>query len=203
MNPPGDADTDGSPSNCTAFFIITVHDLSLYETHSLRSPPHGDSLPFSSSTFIYSCPTVTIFTFFTPPPHTHSVQLTLSSFFSHLCFCPHISVSVWVFPLLLWSPPAHPHLSSLAGSLFSADVPLVSGGLAARQQKWLWDWGMAALSLAHRAILMNFQLHTYRVDSGATTQEEKQEAKLGATLKACTVMTLSHADPRCTSTNHN
>lgn len=48
MNPPGDADTDGSPSNCTAFFISTVHDLSLYETHAPRSPPpHTRDFPIS------------------------------------------------------------------------------------------------------------------------------------------------------------
>lgn len=74
MNPPGDADTDGSPSNCTAFFISTVHDLSLNETHAPRSPPpHTSHFLFPSpsvscSTFISPCPTVTFFLLFNPPP---------------------------------------------------------------------------------------------------------------------------------------
>lgn len=107
---------------------------------------------------------------FSFPLLPYLVQLPLSLFFSMFASIL-ISVSVWFFPLLLWSPPAHPHVSSLAGSLFRADVPLVSGGLAGRQQKWLWDWGMAALlSLTHRAILMSLQLHTYRVDSGVRKQ---------------------------------
>lgn len=83
----------------------------------------------------------------------------------YLCFYPH--PCVYVSLLLLWTPPPPLHLPSVTGSLFSADVPLVSGGLAGRQQKWLWDWGMAALlSLTHRATLMSLQLHIYRVDRG-------------------------------------
>lgn len=178
MNPPGDADTDGSPSNCTAFFISTAHDLSLYETHAPRSPPHNrDSLSLSLHVvlcfhlFLSNCHILYIF----HPPSLLPLYscLYLSLFFS-IFVSILISVSVWVFPLLLWSQAPTPHLSSLAGSLVSADVPLVSGGLAGRQQKWLWDWGVAALlSLTHRTTLMSFEMHTYRVDSGRGNREEK------------------------------
>lgn len=84
--------------------------------------------------FIYSCPTVTFFTFFIPPP---SLLGTVASIFILLCLClyPHLSVCLGLSTAAL-KPPPTPLLSS---------VPLVSGGLAGRQQKWLWDWGMAAL----------------------------------------------------------
>lgn len=39
MNPPRDADADGSPSNCCAFFISVVHDLSLHQILTASSTP--------------------------------------------------------------------------------------------------------------------------------------------------------------------
>lgn len=160
MNPPGDTDTDGSPSNCNAFFISTVHDLSLYETRAPRSPPHSrdslfPSLMVSCSAFISPCPTDT-FSPFLFPLLLHLVQCPppQSLFFVSILVSDPVCVS-----LLLWSLP--PDLLSLVGSLFNADVPLVSGGLAGRQQKWLWGWGMAVLlSMTHRATLVSLWLHT-------------------------------------------
>lgn len=56
---------------------------------------------------------------------------------SSLC----LSVSLWRCP-----PSFRPRFPS-----FGERVPLVSGGLAGRPQKWLWGWGMAALfSLADK-----------------------------------------------------
>lgn len=90
---------------------------------------------------------------FPTPLSSSPVQRSLSfhfaaPLFSPLCLCFYpclcVCLSVCVSLLLLWIPPP-PHVPSLAGSLFRADVPLVSSGLAGRQQKWLWDWGMAAL----------------------------------------------------------
>lgn len=79
MNPPGDADTDGSLSNCTAFFISSAYDLSRYETHTPRSPPtphNRDSLfpclSVSCTAFIFPCPTVPFFPFCSPPPFSFS-----------------------------------------------------------------------------------------------------------------------------------
>lgn len=137
MNPPGDADTDGSPSNCTAFFISTVHDLSLYETHAPRSPPpHTRDFPISLCflhCFHLSLSNCRFLSIFQPPSflirYSCPPSLFLSIFVSIL-----VSASV---SLCCCSEPHHPrpHLPSLAGSLFSADVPLVSSGLAGRQQK--------------------------------------------------------------------
>lgn len=85
-----------------------------------------------------------------------SVQLSLSSphpFSSTQLFIPPLlylyprlwaRLSVSLLLLLLWFP-SPPRILSLACSVFSADAPLVSSGLAGRQQKWLWDWGMADL----------------------------------------------------------
>lgn len=39
MNPPRDADADGSPSNCCAFFISVVRDLSLHQILTAGSVP--------------------------------------------------------------------------------------------------------------------------------------------------------------------
>lgn len=68
MKPPGDTDIDGSSSNCAAFFISTVHDLSLHETHALSSlPPHTrhsrSPLYVSCPAFISSSPNVTLYPF--------------------------------------------------------------------------------------------------------------------------------------------
>lgn len=139
MNPPGDADTDGSPSNCTAFFISTVHDLSLYETHATCSPPHNrDSLSLSlhvmlcSHLFLSDCHILYIC--HPPPP----ILCTVASIYLYSSLSLFLSSSLCLFGSFHCYSEAKsptPYLSSLAGSLVSADVPLVSGGLAGRQQK--------------------------------------------------------------------
>lgn len=119
MNPPGDADTDGSPSNCTAFFISTVHDLSLYETHAPRPPPPPPHT--RDSLFSPHLPP------FPAPLSSLPVQLSLSFHFSVppsfliLYSCPpslflsvFVSILVSVYVSLLLPPP---HLPSLTGSL--------------------------------------------------------------------------------------
>lgn len=180
MNPPGDTDTDGSPSNCTSFFISAVHDLSLYETHAHQSaPPHTTKSIFPSPSVSCTASTsVAFFAFCSPPSSLFDTPVPPLYFWLSLFLSSSLRLFVCVSLLLLWTPPTHPHLPSLAGSLFSADLPLVSSGLAGRQQKWLWDWGMAALlSLTHRATLMSLQLHTYRVDRGMREEKKKRGKK--------------------------
>lgn len=92
MNPPGDADTDGSPSNCTAFFISTVHDLSLNETHAPRSPP-----PHTSH-FLYPSPS---FPSFPAPLSSLPVQLSLSSHFSVPLLSFSVQLALFFIPLYL------------------------------------------------------------------------------------------------------
>lgn len=114
MNPPGDADTDGSPSNCTAFFISAVHDLSLYETHAPRStPPHTrDSLfPYPSiscNAFISPCPTVIFFPFYSPLL-SYLVQLSPLFVPLYLCFYPCLDICLSV-SLFCCSEPHPPPL---------------------------------------------------------------------------------------------
>lgn len=88
--------------------------------------------PISCNAFIYLRPTEACLSFCRPSPF---LFCTLAHPL-YLCFCPPLCVCLF-FCLCLsaaaLSPP--PHLPSLAGSLFSADVPLVSSGLAGRQQK--------------------------------------------------------------------
>lgn len=89
MNPPGDADTDGSPSNCTAFFISAVHDLSLYETHAPRSlPSHARDSLFPISLF-------------PAPLSSLPVQLSLSFHFSVPFFLILHSCPPFFIPLCL------------------------------------------------------------------------------------------------------
>ena len=115
MNPPGEADTDGSPSNCTPFFISAVHDLSLYETHAPPSPPPHtrDSLfPISRSLAPLSSLPVQLSKFschffLVPPPRFSPLSLFLSS---SLC----LSTAALITPA---PHPAPPHLPAVTGSL--------------------------------------------------------------------------------------
>lgn len=61
-----------------------------------------------------------------PPSSPHATALYCSHFIFILCL--HLSA-----PVL--TPPPSSQFVSMAGSVFSADVPLVSSGLAGRQQK--------------------------------------------------------------------
>lgn len=89
------------------------------------------------SAFISPFLTVTFFPFFFFPL---CFQCRCPHFIPfYLCFCMYACLCV----CLLLCTPSPLILPSLTSSVFSADVPLVSGGLAGRQQKWLWDWGMA------------------------------------------------------------
>lgn len=115
----------GSPSNCTSFFIFAVHDLSLYETHTPRSPPahNRDPPPPPSpmSLCIMHCfhLCLSLFFHFVGPLFSPSVQLSplfislCQYFYLFLCICLSISWSVCVsfcccplpiyFPLLVLS----------------------------------------------------------------------------------------------------
>lgn len=182
MKPPGDADTDGSSSNCAAFFISTVHDLSLHETHAFSSPPpHTRDSLFPASQFLAPLSSISVqmwlclyFIFFSSPKIFLIEQYSCPPFFfslCYLCFCPLLFVCMC---LLQWIPTPC-YFPFLAGSLFSADVPLVSSGLAGRQQKWLWDWGMAAvLSLTHRTTLNSLWPHTCRAERRVRQQESNE-----------------------------
>ena len=94
MKPPGDTDTDGSSSNCTAFFISTVHDLSLYETHAPRSPP-----PYTRDSF-FSSPSISCNAFISLRPTESPLSFCRPSSFLfctlahplYLCFCPPLCV---------------------------------------------------------------------------------------------------------------
>lgn len=100
MNPPGDTDADGSPSNCCAFFISAVHDLSLHENHTpgLAAQqkfiiPHLQRFHLSLSTCFYLAPLF---------PTCHSSSCTVFLF-----PCAHLhrrSAPVLNLPLLILFP---------------------------------------------------------------------------------------------------
>ncbi len=139
--------------------------------HHHHTPEIFPSPSVSCTAFISPCHFLSIF-----QPTSFLIRYSCPPHFIplYLCFYPRLCVCLCLSAVAL-NPHPPPHLPS-AGSLFSADVPLVSSGLAGRQQKWLWDWGMAALlSLTHRATMMRLQPHTYRVDRGA--REEKNEVR--------------------------
>lgn len=121
------------------FFISTVHDLSRNETHAPRSPPPYTShflFPspsVSCSAFFSPCPTVTFFPLFSPPPFFFCTVGPL--LYSSLSLLLSLSLCLAVCVSLCCCSEHPPNLPSLTGSLFFADVPLVSGGLAGRQQK--------------------------------------------------------------------
>lgn len=111
---------------------------SMKPTHPVHHHTTETLFPYLSllcSAFVYSCPTVTFFTFFIPPP---SFLVTVASISLYSSLSLFLSSSLCLFGSFHCCSEAKsptPHLSSLAGSLISADVPLVSGGLAGRQQK--------------------------------------------------------------------
>lgn len=99
MNPSRDADAHGPPSNCSAFFISVVHDLSLHQilTPSSAASHNRDSF-FPTSLMLSSLlvqPSLSSLC-----PLCHSSLLLLLYF--HSCVC--ISV------LLFWTPPLLPIL---------------------------------------------------------------------------------------------
>lgn len=153
MNSPRDTDADGSPSNCCAFFISAVHDLSLDENHTPSSAaqqkfiiPHLQHFHLSLSKCFFLGPLL-------PPCHSSSCTVFFSiRVFASLCFCSE-------------SPP--PRFVSMAGSVFSADEPLVSSGLAGRQQKWLWDWGDGSL------VVTDTELHWWAFNCKGQTEGRK------------------------------
>lgn len=107
--------------------------------------PH---IRFSSTTEVnYSTslmlPSLPVQVFLSSPSPTSLPQL----FMHCLSFQPCVCIAL----LLFWIPP--PHFVSMAGSVFSADEPLVSSGLAGRQQKWLWDWGEGSLVVTDTELL--------------------------------------------------
>ena len=94
---------------------------------------------YSTSPLLSSLP---VQVFLSSPSPSSLPQLFMLLFF-HLCIC--------IILLLFWIPP--PHFVSMAGSVFSADEPLVSSGLAGREQKWLWDWGNGSLVVTDTELL--------------------------------------------------
>lgn len=158
MNPPRDADAGGSPSNCCAFFISAVRDLSLHEIHTASSAhiiQQKFIFSYISNTLISPCPTVSFQSPILPP--LQQLRIPPSLFWS---VCLHLSATVLI-------PPSQ--FVSMAGSVFSADVPLVSSGLAGRQQKWLWDWGDGSL------VVTDTELLWWAFNSEGQTEEEKVE----------------------------
>lgn len=150
-----------------------THSAHHHHTPEILSSPLPSFLP-RFHLFQCKCDSVYIFLFFLVPLKKFNWTIELSTlFFSlcYLCFCPLLFVCMC---LLQWIPTPC-YFPFLAGSLFSADVPLVSSGLAGRQQKWLWDWGMAAvLSLTHRTTLNSLWPHTCRAERRVRQQESNE-----------------------------
>lgn len=103
MNPPRDTDADGSPSNCCAFFISAVHDLSLCmkTTHPVRQ--HNRS----SLVHIFKAFISPVQVFLSSPSPPSVPQLYMHRLFSPICMfaslCSCSESPLILFPWLVVS----------------------------------------------------------------------------------------------------
>lgn len=130
----------------------STHPLLQHHTTEIH-PPHPTSLTLSSLPVHRSLSS--------PRPPSLPQLFIATSLFLSVCIC--------ISMLLLWIPP--PHFVSMADSVFSADVPLVSSGLAGRQQKWLWDWGDGSL------VVTDTELLWWAFNCEGQTKGEKNKAR--------------------------
>lgn len=95
MNPPRGADADGSPSNCCAFFISVVRDLSLHQIHTAGSAPshNRNSFLLHLKRFHLSLSNCLLLA---PPSSPHATALYCSLFIFILCL--HLSAPVLTHP---------------------------------------------------------------------------------------------------------
>lgn len=103
MNPPRDTDADGSPSNCCAFFISAVHDLSLHENHTPGSAAQQKFIILHLQRFHLPRPSVS----FQPLSSLCATALYAPSFFpictfASLCSCSESPLLI-LFPWLVLS----------------------------------------------------------------------------------------------------
>lgn len=129
-----------------ALFLSSARDTTspcIIPIHPIYHHSHTAEILFSHISLCFMhCFRLSVQLSFSSPHPFSSIQLFIPPLlYLHPRLWAWLSVSLL---LLLWFP-SPPRILSLACSVFSADVPLVSSGLAGRQQKWLWDWGMAAL----------------------------------------------------------